>query len=227
MAVSNVYTGGRAKDMAWLSALVYSDWPVVRRELRRFGFELRKVWDNGDTQGMLVYALGYEWAAIVFRGTEASRVIREDILANFGEPKAWPGRGKAHSGYAKALLKIAWPALQMAEQVSPDTPLYVAGHSMGGSLATLFAAWYARIFPAYKLAGLVTYGAPKALDQTAADSIKARVYRYVMPGDVAPRWPLSRSLVHPGKRVVRLRAKNWWPGPFARHSAVGYAEADY
>ncbi len=226
--MSFIYTGARAAQLAWLSNLVYADWVTIYETLERNGFYLEDMYNNQDTQGMLVYGPGVEWAATVIRGTETGRMVSRDIASNFGSPVAWEGPGKVHSGYHHALGMIIEPALAMAEKVSSEVPLYVTGHSMGGSLATAFAAWYAHRYPHYNLAGLVTFGAPKAVDHVAADAIRARVYRYIMPGDFAPSWPLSRSLVHPGKRgPIRLRAENWWPGPVTRHSAAGYAGASY
>src|SRR5690606_26853984 len=119
---------------------------------------------HAGTQAALCRADDGSAAALVFRGTEATRWRLLDILANVkvvGRP--WAGDGWAHRGYADALSRLSYPARRMADGVSSAIPLFVTGHSMGGALATLYAAWVtADHLDGHRMAGLITFGAPKA-----------------------------------------------------------------
>ena len=78
-------------------------------------------------------------------------------------------------------------------------------------------------------AGLVTTGAPKALDATGARAIRCPVHRLVMPKDFAPHWPpLVPGLVHPSTQQpgeILLTPPEWWRDPISRHHAGRYADA--
>ena len=117
-------------------------------------------------------------------------------------------------------------AWELVQDVADDLPVFVGGHSMGGAVGTGFASRRG----GYKLAGLITFGAPKSLDREAADAIRCPIERNVMALDPAPWHPmpwhvLSLPLVHPVK-AHRLKPVKWWrPTPLARHSAGGYEAA--
>lgn len=83
--------------------------------------------------------------------------------------------GGAHRGYARQ-AELLWPATEtLANQVQADKRLYLIGHSLGGALATVNAAFFPTI--GWNAAGLVTYGAPKVLDREAIASIVCPVAR--------------------------------------------------
>ena len=210
-------------ELARLSEIVYRPWGEAEQALKALGYSLKAIFDHRGTQGMLVHALA--WASITFRGTEASRGDVRDILANltWPWPLPWMGAGRVHSGYKDAFAMVACEAINMAKTVPPDLPLYVDGHSMGGDHATLFASYYGSTFPAWKLAGLVTYGAPKAVNRTAARAIACPISRYVIPWDFAPSWPPVFGLRHPAP-AIRL---NWTGGgnPLSRHDVENYITA--
>ena len=221
-------------ELAALSELVYAPWGQVKVGLDALGMELLATWDKRGTQGMLTQAGRMDgspaWAAITFRGTEASKIVLIDLWRNLTRPwpVAWDGPGRCHAGYRNALNAIKLPAAEMAKQVPSDVPLYIDGHSMGGSVGTEFAAWYGHIFPEWKLAGLVTFGAPKALDAEGAAAIRCGVHRLVMPGDPFPHWPPVLGLTHPSTQApgkILLTPPNRWPGPVSRHHAGRYADA--
>jgi len=207
----------RALQLARLSGLVYDDWGKVKTGLGVLGFVLvDEPWDHGDTQGMLVRNKLY--SAIVFRGTEATKLRLRDIFSNFGHPSAWAGVGLAHSGYENAFGMVRYDARKLAERVSNDLPLYVTGHSMGGALASLYASW-----AGHRLAGLVSFGSPRAMNREACDAISCPVYRYENRHDFAPHYPPSFMLTHPGE-AIKLDSGGW-PGPVSRHSINRYIEA--
>lgn len=215
---------GVSGELAWLSGLVYEPWDVVSAGLRQVNYKFVEYWDHRATQGML--AAGPTFDAIVFRGTEASDFRIRDIFANLAWPwpVPWQGVGRAHSGYTDAFTYVSYDAINMARKVATEKPLYFTGHSMGGALATMAASMYYYKYPNWNLAGLVTFGAPKALDKTACQMIKCVTYRYVMPCDFAPHWPPVLWLTHPAP-ARRLTPPQGWPGPITRHNIAGYNKA--
>ena len=97
-------------------------------------------------------------------------------------------------------------------------PLHLVGHSMGGCLATLCAAFAPEI-PAC----LWTFGAPKALDAEAAAAIACNVRRFTNRYGFAPHWPPIPWLLHPAP-AIEIDSRGW-PGPVTRHSIHRYIEA--
>lgn len=208
--------------LAKLCEAIYEDWPEVRVRTAALGFTVRETWDHADTQGMLVD--GPDFSTIVFRGTEASKLKLRDLVSNLGHPTGWMGTGLAHSGYVRHLDRIIIRVFDFARNVDPRIALYMTGHSLGGAIASLAASLYGTLQPDWKLAGLATFGAPKAMDKDAAAEILCPVARYTLPMDFAPWWPPSFRLTHPG-HATRLKAQSWWPGPVSRHMISVYVEA--
>ncbi len=214
-------SAGHALAFARLSGAIYEEWPVFRQKALEIGFTVEDTWEHRETQGALVR--GPEAAAIVFRGTEASKARLRDLWSNFGWPSAWAGQGLAHSGYARHLDKIALRVFEAANQVPSEIPLYLTGHSMGGAVASLAASLYYTVNPGWKLAGLVSFGAPKAMDRRACRAIGCAKWRFVNRYDFAPFWPPSVMLTHPGDEIA-LDSGGWW-GPVSRHGVGKYIEA--
>jgi pimeloyl-ACP methyl ester carboxylesterase len=238
MSPSGRLWAGTGRHLAVFSALIYLEtWAEVDRALGRLGFALMATRDHADAQAMFVMGgtvqggdprplgssprVSEDFAAFVFRGTEASRARWRDLIDNLGTARRWSGAGRAHSGYLTGLERTRDAARAWAEKLPSAVPLFVTGHSMGGAIATLFAAWHYREHPADHLAGLVTFGAPKALDREAAARIDCPIHRYAVPLDFAQVWPPSWRLVHPAPAIA-LRSALRWPGPVSRHSIDNY-----
>ncbi len=208
-----------------LSDLVYDDprYGDGSRALWTLGMKLvGQPFDHAGSQGMLVCGLGI--AALVFRGTEAKNSAG-DLLSNFGLPRSWVGPGRAHSGYAHHFSMIRYKARLRAELVPSDVPLYVTGHSMGGDLATLYAAWVGSGGPEdHALRALVTFGAPKTLSREGCAAIKCEVRRFTNRHDFAPHWPPVPKLTHPRDSQIEVDS-NGWPGWVSRHATDKYIEA--
>jgi len=211
--------------IARLSDLIYADWPAVHAGLVGLGMHMvGDPFDHKGTEGMLVWHNAEDWAAIIFRGTEASKGSLRDLWSNFGFAREWVGVGKAHSGYANYFAHIRHEARMRAQLVYSHVELYVGGHSMGGSLATLYASWVGMGGPDdHKLAGLVTYGCPKTLNQEAVDAIECPVHRYTNDYDFAPHWPPIWGLTHPEPRV-QLNSGGWIGG-VTLHGTGNYVKA--
>jgi len=218
-----------APGLARLSAWIYAPAAEFRRRVAGEGWEVIAWHDHAGTQAALVCT--GDWCALVFRGTQVTggrwrqRVI--DAATNLRVwPGLWQGPGRAHSGYSRALSWVSWPAREMAENVPSDMPLYVTGHSLGGVLASLYAAWVtAGGADAHRIAGLVTFGAPRGAASSAYAGLaeRAPIWRYAVCGDFAPHWPPVPGYAHPGE-AIRLRARRWWHGPLRRHDVNGYLE---
>lgn len=210
--------------MSMLSGLIYEDWDIVRQQLAVQGLEMvGEPFSHAGSQGMMVQHKRLAWAALVFRGTEASKGSVSDLLSNIGFPVKWAGEGKAHSGYKSHFAMIRYEARERAEQIPSGTPLFVTGHSMGGSLATMYAAWVGSGGPDdHKLAALITLGAPKTLSEAALACIPCPGYRVTNKYDFAPHWPPVPGLGHPEIEVAI--DSGGWRGPVSRHGTTKYTD---
>ncbi len=210
------------KTGAFLSGLIYEDWDAVREGLERIGFEMvGEPFDVEGSQGMLVMnkrAGNPPEAWIVFQGTKFEW---RDIVANIGIPVKWDGPGRIHSGYRKHFALIRDPIRAMAEQIPGPIPLYLAGHSLGGTQATAYAAWINSGLPTdHKVKGLFTYGSPKVLNRAGVNAITCSIERVVNFLDPAPIHPMIPGLTHTtGKRRIN---SGGWPIPWRRHSIDHY-----
>lgn len=210
---------------AQLSRDVYESVERLSTLCRTRGSYVADWYDHAGSQAALIKGVGE--AYLVFRGTEATRSLL-DIAADLkvmGRP--WAGAGWAHRGFADALERVRYPARRLAETVSSEVPLYVTGHSLGGALATLYAAWVSHDSRfGHRIAGLITFGAPRAATPSTLAPIAERiplVRRFAVAGDVVPHLP-PLIYSHP-VAVTRLATPAWWAGPLCRHDAGWYARA--
>lgn len=213
--------------MAFLSELIYQDWEDVHIGLAAQGLKMiGQPLEHAGSQSMLVCHSRMAWAALVFRGTEASKGSLSDLFSNIGFPVKWAGEGKAHSGYKRHFAMIRYEARQLAEKIPSSCPLYVTGHSMGGSLATMYAAWIGSGGPQdHKIEALITLGAPKTLSEGALVRISCPTYRITNKYDFAPHWPPVPGLAHP---EMQVKIDSGEPCGFlrriSRHSADKYVK---
>ena len=212
--------------MAGLSAAVYMDWPKARLRAAELGMPVVDTASHNDVEAM--FCMNDQRASIDFRGTQFTSFHGRDIANNFGRPVLWAGPGRAHSGYATQLERIRDRAADWFEQVPSHIPLDIAGHSLGGSVAGLFAAWAVGARGG-KIAGLYTFGAPKAATKSAWQWLHVGeqvpvIEVYQMKADFAPWWPPSFSLTQPAE-PIKLKSPDDWTGPLRRHDVDRYGRA--
>lgn len=136
--------------------------------------------------------------------------------------------GGVHEGFVGSLDNI-WGECRLAEHLagamSGGRPLYITGHSKGGSLAALAAARLAKetgVSPA----AVVTFGAPRTGDDVFArayDAAFASHWRFEHRNDVVPHVPFGNLRL---PFVARLRHLGFLSGPLSLVSkpfGFGYA----
>ncbi len=169
------------------------------------GLEARLV-SVGNTQAYI--ATNDAHIVVAFRGTEAPTSIEglKDWLltdavnllilpeGELGTDFVAAGVGaKFHQGFMRALADI-WDQVAEAvdaERKKNDRPVWVTGHSLGGSLA-LLAGWrFKRKFmPVHQI---YTFGAPMIGNAVAAQAfdreLGGRIFRYINGSDPIPKLP--------------------------------------
>lgn len=179
----------------------------------------------------LAWIVAFENAAaraLVFRGTEqnASNLrchLRTGMIGMAGK------EGRVQSGYLDALDSV-WPEVE-AEICSAKGPVWYAGHSLGGALATLAAA---RRAPR----ALYTFGSQRVGDASFAESMRAvPAHRLVHGRDPFITVPFESlgyrhvGALHALERPVAVSSRSWLarlidpPPPFADHAPIEYTRA--
>lgn len=131
---------------------------------------------------------------IVFRGT----MNPKEWIANFQArqtdyPRSRQIQGRVHTGFFRLYQQLSGQVRQVADQLNPNLPCYVAGHSLGGALATLAVADLVTNYA--NLANqlyLYTYASPRVGDEAFATSIRDAApnsYRVLNFSDVVPMVP--------------------------------------
>jgi len=119
-------------------------------------------------------------------------------------PVAW---GSIHRGFHQA-IEIVWPKLWKLVQAHEGKHIFITGHSLGGSLACLFAMMLSRRDS--KPVAVVTFGAPRVGNSTFRrlyNAILGKItYRYHFRNDPVPHLPMwVMGFRHVGKL-------QWWCG---------------
>lgn len=89
--------------------------------------------------------------AVIFPGTASI----QDWLTDAKIRKTDWGKGRVHCGFAEAFRSVAD---QIQDVIVPAAKVLVAGHSLGGALATLCADAFQDIF---EIEGVLTFGSPR------------------------------------------------------------------
>ena len=150
-----------------------------------------------ETQGYAIAAGDY--VLVAFRGTETLRDWLRDFTMT-GVDCPWAG-GQVHGGFLGGFLSVRDELDEFLDlQWEPGTPVFLCGHSLGGALATVAAAYVRTTRRADVV--LYTYGAPRAGDRsfvaTYASDPKFIAHRHVYHLDIVPRVPI------PGQELSAL-----------------------
>ncbi|MFY9556305.1 MAG: lipase family protein [Blastocatellia bacterium] len=223
--------------------------PTREEVLEPVGLHEVEFFNEKDSEAALIMttpSAQVRYAALVFRGTNELMDWVTDFTA---VPKGWAGHGDVHEGFAKALA-LVWDKVtsSLNNNVPPDCPLFIAGHSLGAALATLAAS----LRPP---TALYTFGSPRVGDRDFAATLSGvNAFRVVNNRDavttVPPPIPFHHlgelhyitheggMLVDPGDEMVaedRLKrdritffSRDWHklftdaPEPLADHAPVNY-----
>lgn len=140
---------------------------------------------NGPTvQGALVETEANgdgAFAVLVFRGSTGRL---SNWLANLDMVmRPWPCGGKVHRGFRTMLMEL-WPTIETA-LASVRRPLFYAGHSMGGAMATLAAS----LLPPR---AVYTFGTPRIGDAAFAETLAGvALFNVFNPHDIVTELPPS------------------------------------
>ncbi len=186
-----------AYHMARVAKAVYSDTPGAFRPEVAEAFPLLRTFRKGRTFGLV--GANERHAVVAFRGTSGNNEWLEGLA--YGQVDEPPGR--VHGGLAEALGGL-WNELLAAlyDANALDKTLWLAGHSLGGSLAVLAARRLER--QGYQPNAVFTFGAPTVLDADAAKSFSIPAWRFINNEDAVPGlpWPVMfDSYRHVGERV--------------------------
>jgi pimeloyl-ACP methyl ester carboxylesterase len=217
----------RAHRYCRLAALVYENWApgpeldAVKAAADALGYPVTETIDHNDSQAMVV-ANRME-AVVVFRGTEATKGRIRDVVSNFSPwPVKWQGDGCVHAGYLRYLNMIDGRVddILAPYRAGSGCEITVVGHSLGGAVATLFAAEHSDY-----VNRLCTIAAPKALTSGSRRNMwSMEILKVRDPVDFAPYWQPGLLGRHPEGRTIWCK-NDRHIRPLTRHSVDRYVAA--
>ena len=200
----------------------------LEQSLQQVNWNLLNTFSVNGTQGYVAYSDSF--AALVFRGTEADRIsdLKADVKAIH---TACPTGGSVHSGFKEQYDDVAACLETLLDhQGVKGKPLFIAGHSLGGAVATVAAR---RLTADRRIAACYTYGSPRVGTEEWVSQIKTPIYRIVNSADPIPMLPLSGTVVFWIAKAMRAigRLVPWvggafvWLGNWLERTMSGYAHA--
>ncbi|MGD9633391.1 MAG: lipase family protein [Pirellulales bacterium] len=167
-----------------LSAICYLSRAEAGRLAFRIGFPEIRYYERDGAQA---YIFGNDHdRAIVCRGTEPNdwNDIRADLdLATVIAETA----GRVHRGFKREVDDL-WPRLEQALR-NNTLPLWFAGHSLGGAMATICASRCKLSYIKSNPRALYTYGSPRVGNRQYIDFVEYEAYRWVNNNDIVTRVP--------------------------------------
>ena len=137
----------------------------------------------GDVECLVKYDKGHQIVCIP--GTEGVvDVVRDARLLPWYDRRV----GWSHSGFLKGAQGLVDKGL--FGMLRKDIPTFLGGHSMGGAVAINASSMLHSM--GFKIAGVMTFGAPKTLRKSSVKRFKATgipIFEYSNPGDPVPHVP--------------------------------------
>jgi len=186
---------------AELSMIAYNDQAEATVAAAMAGFTDTAFYDRNGAQAFR-FRNDHD-CVITCRGTEphewndiradanATRVLAETV-------------GKVHRGF-KGEVDDLWPMLETALMTN-EQPLWFAGHSLGGAMATISAGrCFLSHIPSIPEA-LFSYGSPRVGDKRYINYVSIEHYRFVNNNDIVTRVPpILMGYRHSGREVYLNR----------------------
>ena len=195
---STNFSGRNAHALGLVSGLAYKSADEAKAGLIALGMKFDKDDHNQDqfrfvsdpnTSTEVIIASDSQKTIVAFRGSQE----REDWVTNRIAILESNGiAGKTHYGITQALLAVWSRVTGAITTFGTNKPLWFCGHSLGGALATLAAA-YLKLENQVHPHGVYTYGAPRVGNQSFASTydqhLKRNTFRYVNDLDIVPQLP--------------------------------------
>ena len=170
-AVAQDFALGNAQAMMWLSQLAYEtdDGEKINRILTRFGLDLLDFGTNEvfagffGRQACFIVARGQGATFIAFSGTDPLKP--QDVITDLTATQTLEG---LHKGFAESVKAVQSKVADAIGSGGAGKPLFFAGHSLGGALATI-SALRARD-AGFQVKAVYTYGGARAGGRQFFDS---------------------------------------------------------
>jgi len=181
--------------LAEASLLVYVKEPgFIETALAQSGFPESRFFENYGTYAFL--AIGENNLILVFRGSETADKTDYTTDAKIIQTP-YQDFGSAHFGFVEALNWVNESIDEEINRLLEEKPraLWIAGHSLGGALATLYG-----LHRSEQTTAVYTIGAPRVGGITLATEGEERIrlYRLVNDNDIIPRLPTPPFYRHFG-----------------------------
>nr|WP_278003711.1 lipase family protein [Nodosilinea sp. TSF1-S3] len=135
---------------------------------------------------------------LVFKGTQqlsdwkTNLKIRLKAFTILADQEAVPPTGRVHRGFLDAWQSVEKQVVYYLKKWrTPQTKLWVTGHSLGGALAAV--ATISLETQGFEVSGLYTFGQPRVADWKLVNYMNARmgnrIVRYVNNNDIVPIIP--------------------------------------
>jgi len=176
-----------AVECAKLCQIVYGGYSEIKEILPK-EYSLVEYFDKKNSQAILVQdKQNNNW--LIFRGTELDTI--GDLITDIKIRKENIGIGEVHRGFRDALTNIS---NNIDRAVYGLDNIYIAGHSLGGALATLYTTHFTfDLGLNLKLKGIYTFGSPRVGNTEFAKNynmnLKDVTYRMVNNCDIVTRIP--------------------------------------
>lgn len=192
-SLSNMYLSAAVSGLAYEKNASFR-----KQQLTNWGF-IKNTDLLKDKSGFRAFVAEHQnFILIGFRGTKTAA----DIFANgqFFQKDFETGSGvvgaKAHIGMIKIYRNLEKPLRRALDQMGGKSkPLYLAGHSLGGALASLFT--YRLFLDGYQILGMNSVGQPKFGNEVLHEAINAAVgehlYLLSNTSDITPLVPPERD----------------------------------
>jgi triacylglycerol lipase len=187
----NFYDLENARQLVGFAAASYASDPADASDLSAMASATADVIANEATDTRAVIYQPTEQDTIVaFRGTRSLRNFVTDIKARRAPLLDGPAGAEVHEGFQIAFRSVCRGLGDFLRGNLSKQQLWLTGHSLGGALAKLAAA---RFFREHAIAGVYTFGEPRAGNAAFRDCydywLRSKTFRVVDGADFITRLP--------------------------------------